>query len=333
MAKRTAFCLVENKKGQVLLVQLAYGKKKCRWSLPGGLVNHGERSIDAARRETLEETGFHVQIDGFIMENPSRKTKAFHGKIVGGHLKKYQKQDQKQECLDARFFDPNKLPRLAHRGSGGKRAIRLWQEKKEQKLGMEKDGGKSGVLGNLFSSKQDQKSQTDEWEVIGTRFYGEEDFENVPPWIQKQVQNLCAKGLGNTPKDLTHEFRGKTFLYRLDFDGPDGDILGVYRKLKDESAPIQKSATQKEIPSPSWEIIGRSVNSVTTGFDRVPDWIQRKIAYIRKNGPGSSLGGQTYRIKGKRYRYKLQFAGQGGVILVVSRKPRTWYWKKLNGLA
>ena len=132
MAKRTAFCLVENKKGQVLLVQLGYGKKKYRWSLPGGLVNRGERSIDAARRETLEETGFHVQIDGFIMENPSRKTKAFHGKIVGGHLKKYQKKCQKRECLDARFFDPNKLPRLAHRGSGGKRAISRWQKRKSK---------------------------------------------------------------------------------------------------------------------------------------------------------------------------------------------------------
>lgn len=187
------------------------------------------------------------------------------------------------------------------------------------------------MLGNLFSSNQDQKPQADEWEVIGTRFYGEEDFENVPPWIQKQVQNLYAKGLGNTPGDLTHEFRGKTFLYRLDFDGPDGDILGVYRKLRDESAPIQKSVTQKKTSAPSWEIIGGS-NYVTTEFDNVPDWIQRKIAYIRKNGPGSSLGGQTYRIKGKRYRYKLQFGGQGGVILVVSRKPRTWYWKELNGL-
>ena len=127
MAKRTAFCLVENKKGQVLLVQLRRGKRKYRWSLPGGLVNHGERSIDAARRETLEETGFHVQIDGFIIENPSRKTKAFHGKIVGGHLKY-----PKPECLDARFFDPNKLPKLAHRGSGGKGAIRLWQKRKSR---------------------------------------------------------------------------------------------------------------------------------------------------------------------------------------------------------
>ena len=325
MARRVAFCLVENKNGQVLLIQRGYGSKKYKWSLPGGFVDRGERSIDAARRETREETGLRVQIVDLIMVGRNHPIKTFHGKIVGGRLRY-----QKRECLDARFFYPNKLPQLAF--GADKRAIRLWQEKKEQKLGMEKDGGKSGVLGNLFSSKQGQKSQADEWEVIGTRFFGEEDFENVPPWIQEQIQNIYAKGLGNTPKDLTHEFRGKTFLYRLDFDGPDGDILGVYRKLKDESAPIQKPANQKEIPSPSWEIIGRSVNSVTTGFDRVPDWIQRKIAYIRKNGPGSSLGGQTYRIKGKRYRYKLQFAGQGGVILVVSRKPRTWYWKKLNGL-
>ena len=127
MAKRTAYCLVDNKKGEVLLVQLGYGKKKYRWSLPGGLVNRGERSRDAARRETREETGFHVQIVDFIMENRGRKTKAFHGKIVGGHLKY-----KKPECLDARFFDPNKLPRLAHGGSGGKRAISRWQKRKSK---------------------------------------------------------------------------------------------------------------------------------------------------------------------------------------------------------
>lgn len=127
MAKRTAFCLVENKKGQVLLVQLRRGKRKYRWSLPGGLVNRGERSRDAARRETCEETGFHVEIVDFIMENRSGKTKAFHGKIVGGRLKY-----QKEECLDARFFDPNKLPKLAYSGSGGKGAIRLWQKRKSR---------------------------------------------------------------------------------------------------------------------------------------------------------------------------------------------------------
>ncbi len=57
MAKRVAFCLVEDKAGRVLLVQRGYGKEKYQWSLPGGHVDHKESSWRAAVRETREETG------------------------------------------------------------------------------------------------------------------------------------------------------------------------------------------------------------------------------------------------------------------------------------
>ena len=55
-----AFCLVENDKGEVLFVQRAYGNRKGKWSLPGGLVDRGESSRHAAYRETREETGIVV---------------------------------------------------------------------------------------------------------------------------------------------------------------------------------------------------------------------------------------------------------------------------------
>ena len=83
----------------------------------------------------------------------------------------------------------------------------------------------------LESSGRNQL-QPGEWELIGTRILGDEDFEDVPPWVRKQIDRICAKGLGTTPDELTHFLRGKTFLYRLDFDGQDGDILGVYRTLR-----------------------------------------------------------------------------------------------------
>ena len=50
-----AFCLVENKQGQVLLIQRGYGKEKYKWSLPGGNVDGKEGYQRAAARETREE--------------------------------------------------------------------------------------------------------------------------------------------------------------------------------------------------------------------------------------------------------------------------------------
>jgi phosphatase NudJ len=37
-----------------------------RWYLPAGRVEPGERVVDAARRETLEESGIAVEVDGLL---------------------------------------------------------------------------------------------------------------------------------------------------------------------------------------------------------------------------------------------------------------------------
>lgn len=49
------------RRGPILLVERAGEPLKGYWSLPGGLVETGERLEDAVRREILEETGLHVE--------------------------------------------------------------------------------------------------------------------------------------------------------------------------------------------------------------------------------------------------------------------------------
>jgi len=48
--------------GRVLLVRRAQAPQKDRWSLPGGLLELGERLEEAVRREVREETGLEVEV-------------------------------------------------------------------------------------------------------------------------------------------------------------------------------------------------------------------------------------------------------------------------------
>lgn len=123
VAKRVAFCLVENNAGQVLLIQRAYGKQKYKWSLPGGHCDGQDSYHHTAEKETREETGLKVETVSLIFEGRRHPIKTYFGRIRGGRLKA-----QRSECLDARFFDYNRLPPLAF--SADRRAIEQWQEMK-----------------------------------------------------------------------------------------------------------------------------------------------------------------------------------------------------------
>jgi ADP-ribose pyrophosphatase YjhB (NUDIX family) len=59
----SANVVVANHAREILLIRRA---DNGNWALPGGAMNLGESLVDAARRETAEETGVRVQITGLV---------------------------------------------------------------------------------------------------------------------------------------------------------------------------------------------------------------------------------------------------------------------------
>ena len=51
---------------EVLLIRRGKPPRMGEWSLPGGRIEPGERAVDAALRELLEETGVAARITGLL---------------------------------------------------------------------------------------------------------------------------------------------------------------------------------------------------------------------------------------------------------------------------
>jgi ADP-ribose pyrophosphatase YjhB (NUDIX family) len=51
-------------RGRVLLARRGKAPAEGRWSLPGGLVELGETTLDAVRREVAEECGLKIRVAG-----------------------------------------------------------------------------------------------------------------------------------------------------------------------------------------------------------------------------------------------------------------------------
>ena len=116
--------LIGDDEGRVLLMQRAHQPRKDLWSYPSGYVDAGEKVEDAAIRETQEEVGVTVELDGLQGIHSETGNRVilvvYHGHIVAGEPR------AGDESLAVDYFAPDDLPALAFERDQG--IIREWSE-------------------------------------------------------------------------------------------------------------------------------------------------------------------------------------------------------------
>lgn len=136
---RVAAYAVVVRDGQLLLARARDDDGNPEWVLPGGGMEHGEDPYDTVRRELEEETGYLVEVTGFLGIDSSRRTLPrrfrrrvdhqglrllYEARIAGGELR-----DEVNGSTELAAWQPlDAVPGLPRVGLIDT-ALRLWRER------------------------------------------------------------------------------------------------------------------------------------------------------------------------------------------------------------
>jgi ADP-ribose pyrophosphatase YjhB (NUDIX family) len=95
--KLVAATIPRDDEGRVLLTRRSIDPGRGLWTFPGGFVDFGETSTDAALRETFEETGLQVELTGLhnVYSYPGAPIIiVYRARVTGGVLTTCDENDQ-----------------------------------------------------------------------------------------------------------------------------------------------------------------------------------------------------------------------------------------------
>jgi 8-oxo-dGTP diphosphatase len=109
--------------GRLLLTRRSINPGKGLWTFPGGFVDFGETVADAARRETVEETGLRVELTGLldVYSYPGAPVIiVFRARVTGGALTPCHENDALE------WIKPAEIPWEALAFPSTREALRDW---------------------------------------------------------------------------------------------------------------------------------------------------------------------------------------------------------------
>lgn len=109
-----ACCFLTNEAGELLMVQRSIEPRKGLWTLPGGFVELGETTEEAALRELEEETGLTGR-SAKLLGVSTRPSRMSGGIIVLGYTVEEWEGEMRPDtdAMDLGFFHPEKRPPIA----------------------------------------------------------------------------------------------------------------------------------------------------------------------------------------------------------------------------
>jgi ADP-ribose pyrophosphatase YjhB (NUDIX family) len=109
--------IIENSDGEILMVQEGKNHIHGKWDFPGGGWKDRESIIECVKREVMEETGFKVDIDGFLGVykelNQKDRTETIAFMFTGRPVEKaVENPNNEGEIIETSFFSPSKVREL-----------------------------------------------------------------------------------------------------------------------------------------------------------------------------------------------------------------------------